>query len=118
MGRNEEHRRRVRLTGFASTAGASLRAAYSLREIVYTILVSFEWSHRFIELINHEGSKEMDESSDVWCDTDYEHPSDLDWCRDEEDFQDGYYWTCCNATGEKEGCCVRSHLVRSSKVAR
>jgi len=33
----------------------------------------------------------MDESHDTWADDDYEHPSDLDWCRDEEEFQEGYY---------------------------
>jgi hypothetical protein len=65
-----------------------------------------------------KGTKEMDESSAVWDDCDYEHPSDFDWCREEEDFQEGYYWTCCSATGEKEGCTACSHLLRSLKVAR
>ena len=76
------------------------------------------WKYGRLQLTVCKGTKEMDEGSDVWCDADYEHPSDLDWCRDEEEFQEGYYWTCCNATGEEEGCSIRSHLVRSSKVAR
>jgi len=65
-----------------------------------------------------KGTKEMDESSDMWADDDYEHPSDLDWTRDLEESQEGYEWTCCRATGEKQVCAVRNHLVRSNKVVR
>jgi hypothetical protein len=106
------------LTGSASTAGANSRAACSSREIAYIIRVSLKWGYVRLQLTVCKGTKEMNEGSDVWCDTDYEHPSDLDWCRDEEEFQEGYYWTCCNATGDVDGCSIRSHLVRSSKVAR
>jgi len=65
-----------------------------------------------------KGTNEMDENSAVWVDANYEHPSDLDWCRDVEEFQEGYYWTCCKARGEKEGCAARHHLLRSIKVAK
>ena len=102
----------------ASTAGASLRAVCISGEIACIILVSSECSHTNLQLTMCKGTKEMDESHDMWADDDYEHPSDLDWCRDEEEFQEGYYWTCCKTTGEKKGCAVRDHLVRSSKVAR
>lgn len=85
---------------------------------MYIILVSYEYMLNFLQLTVCKGTKEMDENHDMWADDDYEHPSDLDWCRDEEEFQEGYYWTCCKVTGEKKGCAVRDHLVRSSKVAR
>lgn len=60
----------------------------------------------------------MDEGSEFWCDTDYEGPSELECYKDDDDFQEGFLWTCCKGTGEEKGCDLRQHLVRSSKVAR
>lgn len=67
---------------------------------------------------NKKGDKGIDEGSHLWADTDYDSPSDLDWCKEVEEFQEGFLWTCCQQTGEKEGCMAREHLVRSSKAAR
>jgi hypothetical protein len=70
------------------------------------------------QLTPNAGTKEFDPSSSLWADTDYESPRDLGWCKEVEEFQEGFLWSCCRQTGEKEGCIAREHLVRGGKAAR
>jgi len=37
---------------------------------------------------------------------------------DDDEFQAGVYWGCCEGDDHAKGCKVREHLVRARRVAR
>lgn len=49
---------------------------------------------------------------------DWDTASELDMFLNDDEFQAGMWWSCCDALGNGEGCKVREHLVRASKVAK
>jgi len=49
---------------------------------------------------------------------DWDSPSDLEELMDDDEFQAGVYWGCCEGDGHARGCKVREHLVRARRVAR
>ncbi len=52
----------------------------------------------------------MDWNSDFWVDHDPNHHGDEKSFADDPGFQDGFQWTCCEATGDAPGCIVTRHV--------
>ena len=64
------------------------------------------------------GTKCVDSGHKVFEMIDWDTASELDMFVDDDEFQAGTEWDCCEGVGRVEGCKVREHLVRASKVAK
>lgn len=62
--------------------------------------------------------KSVDSGHEVFEMVDWHTASELDMFVNDDEFQAGTEWSCCEGIGRVEGCKVREHLVRSGKVAK
>ncbi|KAI4716904.1 hypothetical protein E4T48_06867 [Aureobasidium sp. EXF-10727] len=58
----------------------------------------------------HEGSLEIDNEGDFWADWDEDCHGSIDSDLAEE-YPEGFKWSCCDGTGEEEGCMIGPHVV-------
>ena len=62
--------------------------------------------------------KSVDSGHKVFEMIDWDKASELDMFLDDDEYQAGIEWSCCDGAGDAAGCKVREHLVRARKVAR
>ncbi|KAF7185493.1 hypothetical protein HII31_13190 [Pseudocercospora fuligena] len=68
--------------------------------------------------VYHEGVKEVDYESSTWDDHDprcHGEPSELD---DDPTYDDGFPWSCCEQTGDADGCVISRHQPKDAHVTK
>jgi hypothetical protein len=58
------------------------------------------------------GVKEVNYDSDFWADHDVDCDGPYESFEDDSDFQEGFYWSCCDNVGDHEGCMITKHKTK------
>ena len=66
----------------------------------------------------HAGDLEIDYESSTWDDWDENCHGTMDTEDNQEEYPEGFVWSCCNKTGEKRGCRQSVHRPDRTKRVR
>ncbi|KAL7932100.1 hypothetical protein V8C35DRAFT_308482 [Trichoderma chlorosporum] len=63
----------------------------------------------------HNGELEVDYDGDFWADHDEDCHGTIDTDEMREEFPEGFQWTCCNLSGDADGCQLGRHQADPNK---